>query len=165
MLMFGLQLDYQQRCSNLNTYTSCLRELIMLLLRHSRSLTIGPVVGNCLSTFLGRLNQIRLSRCLAASRRLAIRLPARRFLVCCNVEHDEENQIRAENNATRNRCVRVAGASAHVGEPREVRAGPVIPGRKIDNSCGRRILASYFGRACFTFTYRGRSRTGRFAAG
>lgn len=82
---------------------------LLLLLRHGRNLATRTVIGNRLSTLLRSLEQVRLSRCLV------VRLPVGRLLVCRDVEHDEENQVGAEDNTARNGSIRVAGASAHMG--------------------------------------------------
>lgn len=116
------------------TYTSYHQELPLLLLCHSRNLATRAIVGDRLGTFLRSLEQVRLARRLATRRCLAARLPVRRLLVCCNVEHNEENQVRAEDNAASNGSIRMASAGTHMGEPGEMRACPVIPGGKVDNT-------------------------------
>lgn len=55
--------------------------------------------------------------------------------VCSNVEHDEENEIAAQDDASGGGGVRLAGTTANVGQPRRVGTGVIIPRRKVDKAC------------------------------
>lgn len=54
------------------------------------------------------------------------------LLVRVDVEQDEENQVRAQNNATHRGSERFACAFSYVGEPWSMGTSPVVPRRKVD---------------------------------
>ena len=54
------------------------------------------------------------------------------LLVRVDVEQDEENQVRAQNNATHRGSKRFARTFSYVGKPWGMGTSPVVPRRKVD---------------------------------
>lgn len=62
-------------------------------------------------------------------------LLVRSLLVGADVEHDEEHEVRRQDEAPGHGCIGVAGTGTHVRKPADGRAHPVVPGSKVDDAC------------------------------